>query len=280
MPRRKRAGARRFNIAGRCFSVHTMSRHEDEIFALLCGALGRRGPPASFALASELNSDTFAAMIGLAETERVLPALYDALADRHGAQVAKPMRAVCAVHEEANRRRNAAIRAALLELGKAAAAEGFAFAALKGAAWVIEDGDSAAAWRSMLDMDVLVDAKRFDDIPSFLDRLGYVRLTNDARYDVNFHHAPYARSDGVAMVEVHRHLGSRHRLLAPDRRAPQMGRQAGFAVVPSCSNRLRRSHVAQDGIVTLTFVRQPDVRDDFAAHITLRFERTCPAARH
>ena len=35
------------------------------------------------------------------------------------------------------------------ELGEAAAAEGFAFAALKGVAWVIEDGDSAAAWRSM-----------------------------------------------------------------------------------------------------------------------------------
>ena len=106
------------------------------------------------------------------------------------------MRAVCAVHREANRRRNGAIRAALLELGEAAAAQGFAFAALKGTAWVIEDGDNAAAWRSMLDMDVLVDAKRFDDIPLFLDRLGYVRLSNDARYDINFHHAPYARPDG------------------------------------------------------------------------------------
>ena len=36
----------------------------------------------------------------------------------------------------------------------------------------------------------------------------------------------------------------------------------------------------RDGIVTLIFVRQPEVRDDFAAHITLRFGRTCPAARH
>ena len=125
------------------------------------------------------------------------------------------MRAVCAVHREANRRRNDAIRTALLELGEAAAAEGFAFAALKGTAWVVEDGDNAASWRSMLDMDVLVDAKRFDDIPLFLDRLGYVRLSNDARYDINFHHAPYARPDGPAMIEVHRHLGWRHRLLAP-----------------------------------------------------------------
>ena len=34
------------------------------------------------------------------------------------------------------------------------------------------------------------------------------------------------------------------------------------------------------GIVTLAFVRHPEVRDDFAAHITLRLGRTCPAARH
>jgi transcriptional regulator with XRE-family HTH domain len=34
------------------------------------------------------------------------------------------------------------------------------------------------------------------------------------------------------------------------------------------------------GIVTLTFVRQPEVGDDFATHITLRFGRMCPAARH
>jgi Uncharacterised nucleotidyltransferase len=192
-----------------------MPRHEDEIFRLLCAALGRRGVPARFALAAEVNSERFAAMQALAESERVLPALYDALTERHGAHVAKPMRAVCAVHREANRRRNDAIRAALLELGEAAAAEGFAFAALKGATWVVEEGDNAAAWRSMLDMDVLVDAKRFDDVPSFLDRLGYVRLSNDARYDINFHHAPYARPDSPAMIEVHRHLGWRHRLLAP-----------------------------------------------------------------
>jgi hypothetical protein len=193
-----------------------MPRHEDETFRLLCASLGRRGVPARFALASEVNSETFAALQALAETERVLPAFYDALADHHGAQIAKPMRAVGAVHREENRRRNVAIRHALVELGEAAAAQGFAFAALKGAAWVIEDGDGPAAWRSMIDMDVLVDANRFHDIPSFLDRLGYIRLSNDARYDLNFHHAPYARPDGAAMIEVHRHLGWRHRLLAPE----------------------------------------------------------------
>jgi choline dehydrogenase-like flavoprotein len=39
-------------------------------------------------------------------------------------------------------------------------------------------------------------------------------------------------------------------------------------------------NIRQRGIVTLTFVRQPEVHDDFAAHIKLRFGRTCPAARH
>jgi len=34
------------------------------------------------------------------------------------------------------------------------------------------------------------------------------------------------------------------------------------------------------GIVTLTFVGQPEVGDDPAAHITLHFGRTCPGARH
>ena len=49
----------------------------------------------------------------------------------------------------------------------------------------------------MLDMDVLVDEKRFDDIPLFLDRVGYVRLSNDARYDINFHYAPGTPLPGV-----------------------------------------------------------------------------------
>jgi hypothetical protein len=34
------------------------------------------------------------------------------------------------------------------------------------------------------------------------------------------------------------------------------------------------------GIVTLTFVRQPEVHDEFAAHITLRFGHTYPPASH
>jgi hypothetical protein len=193
-----------------------MSDGEHEIFFALCEMLSGRGVPASFAFASALDSPLFAEMQAIAESERVLPALYDALALQYGAGVAKPIRAVCAVEKETNRRRNSEIRSALTELGEQAAAEGFAFAGLKGAAWILEDAGSAAAWRSMLDMDVLVAADRFDAIPAFLQRLGYIRLSNSARYDLNFHHAPHARLNGPAMLEVHRHLGWQHRLLSPD----------------------------------------------------------------
>jgi len=193
-----------------------VSDGEHDIFCALCDVLGGRGVPASFALASALDSPLFAHLKAIAETERVLPALYDALAVQYGASVAKPIRAVCAVEKETSRRRNSHIRNTLTDLGEQAAAEGFAFTALKGAAWILEDMDGAAAWRSMLDMDVLVAADRFDAIPTFLQRLGYIRLSNSARYDLNFHHAPYARLNGPAMLEVHRHLGWRNRLLSPD----------------------------------------------------------------
>src|ERR1700730_581885 len=65
----RRGAARHFNITGPCFSVRAMPRHEDETFRLLCASLGRRGVPARFALASEVNSETFAALQALAETE-------------------------------------------------------------------------------------------------------------------------------------------------------------------------------------------------------------------
>jgi hypothetical protein len=193
-----------------------MQQYDNEVFRTLCEALSGRGVPASFACASQLENGIFRHMQALAENERVLPALYDALAVHYGATVAKPIRAVCAVQKETNRRRNLEIRNALLELGEAAAADGFSFAALKGAAWIIEDEQGAAAWRTMLDMDVLVETHRFDAIPPFLQRLGYIRLSNSRRYDMNFHHAPYARLNGPTTVEVHRHLGWQHRLLAPE----------------------------------------------------------------
>jgi hypothetical protein len=192
-----------------------MSKYDEEIFRLLCNTLGSIGAPGTLALHTELNGQLLPAMMALAEAEKVRPALDDALAVRHGAKVAKAIRTVCAVRQETNRQRNLVIRQAVLKLGEAAAAEGFKFAVLKGAAWVLEDGQRAAAWRWMIDIDLLVDQQRFETMPDFLRRLGYAQISDDPRYEINFHLAPFAEPDGVVSLEIHRHLGWRHDLLPP-----------------------------------------------------------------
>ncbi|MGA3141137.1 MAG: nucleotidyltransferase family protein [Xanthobacteraceae bacterium] len=192
-----------------------MSKYDEEVFRLLCNTLGSIGAPGTFALRTELNGQLLPAMTALATTENILSAFDDALVVRHGADVAREIRAVCAVRQETNRRRNLAIRQAVLELGNAAAAEGFTLAVLKGAAWVLEDDERAAAWRWMIDIDVLVDQQRFASMPAILRRLGYEQISDDARFEVNFHLAPFAKPDDPASLEVHRHLGWRHELLPP-----------------------------------------------------------------
>lgn len=193
-----------------------MSRYDDEVFRLLCNTLGGGGPPGTFVHRTELNARLLPAMTALAQVESVLPAFDHALAVRYREGVAKEIRAVSAVRLETNRRRNRAIRKDLLELGRQAAAERFVFAALKGGAWALEEGEDAAAWRWMIDLDVLVDAPSFDRMPSILERLGYQRISDATRYNDNFHLAPYAKPNGLVTVEVHRHLGWRHELLPPD----------------------------------------------------------------
>lgn len=192
-----------------------MSHYNDEVFRLLCNTLGSFGAPGSFVHRTELNASLLPALTALAEAERVLPAFDEAIAVRHGGAVAKEIRTVCAVRQQSNRQRNLTIRKAVLELGREAAAEGFAFAALKGVGWVLEDSEDAAAWRWMIDIDVLTEQNRFDKTPAFLERLGYARASDDRRYEQNFHLAPYARPDTAATIEVHRHLGWRHELLPP-----------------------------------------------------------------
>ncbi len=161
------------------------------------------------------NADSFAAIVAAADRERVLPALHLALAGRFD-NSAKFWLAVLAQGYQENRQRNAQIRGALLELGAAAAADNLRLAALKGAAWILEDETDHAAWRWMIDFDVLVDAEEFDRMPALLGRLGYEPASESKRYRDNFHHAPYRRPNNPVTIEVHRHLGWRHRLLAPE----------------------------------------------------------------
>jgi hypothetical protein len=192
-----------------------MSRYDDEVFRLLLMTLRGRDAPGTFAHSSGLAADLLPTMAAVAGAEGVLPAFDAMLADGYGTKIAKNIRAVSAVRREANRRRNQAIRDAVLELGREAASADFSFAALKGAAWIVEDAEKAAEWRWMIDIDLLVEEPYFDRIPQFVERLGYLQASNNKRFRANFHHAPYIRPNGPATVEVHRHLGWRHHLLPP-----------------------------------------------------------------
>src|SRR5262245_50704792 len=170
----------------------------------------------SQALIEALTPPAWAAVCALSERERVSATLHEAVAARFSKCAPKIERAVLATRYEANRRRNATLRNALLELGEAGAAAGFQFAVLKGAAWLIEDEAGCAAWREMLDLDVLVHPKNYDAMPRFLESLGYVLGSRLKRYRNNFHHAPYCHPTLPVVLEVHRHLGWHPNLLSPD----------------------------------------------------------------
>jgi 2-oxoisovalerate dehydrogenase E2 component (dihydrolipoyl transacylase) len=61
---------------------------------------------------------------------------------------------------------------------------------------------------------------------------------------------------------------------------PQLRSVAAEEAKPASAAKPSAADSKHRGIVTLTFVRQSEVRDNFAAHITVRFGCTCPAARH
>jgi hypothetical protein len=159
--------------------------------------------------------DTIKTILTTAESERVLPALHEAVVLNHAADLPKSYRAILAVQYEANRRRNLMMHRALIALGEAAASVRLEFAVLKGAAWVMED-ISGAPWRWLLDIDLLVDPRQYGRTPQLLEALGCQRAFESRRFDVNFHHAPYRYPDGDFTIEVHRHLGWKHALLPPD----------------------------------------------------------------
>ena len=142
--------------------------------------------------------------------------MHEAVAARYVNCAAKADRAVLATQHEANRRRNGVLRHVLLELGAAADVAGFGFIPLKGSAWLLEDERGCAAWREMIDLDVLVDSRQFDAAPRLLQGMGYTLASTAKRFEVNFHHAPYQHPTIPLTVEVHRHLGWRHHLLPPE----------------------------------------------------------------
>jgi hypothetical protein len=195
--------------------LRSYGRREGDVFRLLCAVLTNQGVGC---LDQEglRNPAAMAALIKLAQDERVGPALHEVVAAHPDWEIAASARAMLAQRWQQNVQRNVLMRGMLLELAEAGAAAGLEFLALKGAAWFTEDAIGAAGWRSILDIDVLVDQRHFEAVPALLQRLGYQRASESRRFHVNFHHAPYGRPGTDVTIEVHRHLGWRHHLLSPE----------------------------------------------------------------
>jgi Kdo2-lipid IVA lauroyltransferase/acyltransferase len=184
-----------------------------EAFEHLCRILARSRAPA--ANHSTLAAPIWNAVLALSEEEGMAPALHEAVTAHCPEIATKTERAVLAISHELNRRRNVALRKALLELGETGASGGFQFAVLKGGAWLLEGEVDCAAWRLMSDLDVLVDQKQYGAVSGLFERMGYAPLDELERVEASFQ-APYCRPGLPIIVEVHRHLGWRHHVLPPE----------------------------------------------------------------
>jgi hypothetical protein len=152
----------------------------------------------------------------LAVREQVNAALSEALGSRLSQLVSRDHRIALAIQHEANRKRNAAIAAAVHEIGEGFAAAGMRGAVLKGAAWVIEDRAGCAPWRGMVDIDIATEQSGFAEVEQVMAGLGFQPYLGPretlagARRSFQF---PFQRSDLAVLVEIHRDLGWRRELL-------------------------------------------------------------------
>jgi len=155
----------------------------------------------------------------LAAQEHLSPALDQAVAKHFPADIPKAQRAVLAIDYAANERRNRMIRDLLIELGSAADWRRIELVALKGCQWLLEDTETLAAWRWMLDIDVLVEPANYHIMPAVLMELGWAapgdrgRLFVRRRADSHYHLPPYTRGSLPVFIEVHRHIGWRPNML-------------------------------------------------------------------
>jgi hypothetical protein len=155
----------------------------------------------------------------LATHERLLPALHKAVARHFAAEIPKLDRTILAAEHEANRRRNRMFHDSLLEIGLAAHRRGIDLVALKGGHWILEDAEGLAAWRWMIDVDILVEPANFEAMPAVLAELGYDAVPgrhpffDRRRSRFQYSLRPYIRGGLPMAVEVHRHAGLRPNLL-------------------------------------------------------------------
>jgi hypothetical protein len=178
---------------------------------LLCRVLSGNSKLRESAIAELSDAARAAAIVALAQTESVLPAFYNAIADFPEC-LPKSERIALAMVREANRRRNHQIRDAVTEIAGEADRHSMPVVVLKGARWVVEDAAGFAAWRSMLDVDLLVRVEDYRAMRPILEGLGYRSVRREhnflgqPRFAGHYHLVALRRDNHAFVTEVHRHV--------------------------------------------------------------------------
>jgi hypothetical protein len=178
---------------------------------LLCRVLSGNLKVRESAIAELSDDARAAAIVALARTESVLPALYEAIA-KFPECLPKSERIALAMAHEANRRRNHQIRDAVIEIAGEADRHSIPVVALKGARWAVEDVGGFAAWRSMIDIDLLVRVEDYGAMRPILEGLGYRSVRREhnflgqPRFAGHYHLVALRRDKQPFVTEVHRHV--------------------------------------------------------------------------
>jgi hypothetical protein len=249
---------------------------------LLCRVLSENPSIRASAVAVLSEENLRAAVIALARTERILPALHAAISHFPDG-VPRSDRIPLAIAYEANRRRNQQIRNAVIELAAEADRHSIEIVVLKGARWAMEDSVNFAAWRSMLDLDVLVRPGDYEAMPGILAQLGYRSTRRERnflgqrRFTGHYHLPAHRRADQPFTVEIHRHIGFQpallpterifdsSRLVGPGLRLPSPADAALHAIIHWRIHHFGTQfgfHRVTDGIDIARFLHRDDVKWD------------------
>jgi hypothetical protein len=180
-------------------------------FQLLCQVLSKNWKTQEGVIDALSNETAAASIVRCAQSEKVLPAFYDAVSN-YPLRLAKSERISLAMSLETNRRRNRKIYDAVSEIAEAANQRSIPVAPLKGARWIMEDRADYAAWRSMIDVDLLVPVEHYDAAREVLEQVGYRAVRNErsifgqTRFAGHYHQVALRRDEQPFVTEVHRHL--------------------------------------------------------------------------
>ena len=111
--------------------------------------------------------------------------------------------------QAANGRRNVRLGRALEDIAGRLNALGIVPVALKGAAFLLEDGSADAAWRFMSDVDLLVPPERLADCVSAIEAMGFRTATADYDPANDAHFPPLISPCRQFSVELHTRLFGR-----------------------------------------------------------------------